>query len=263
MGNPAPHRARKRFGQHFLHDQNIIHKIISALNPQPQQSIIEIGPGQGALTLPLLKRCQQLTAIELDRDLIPILQQKSASIGELTLINQDVLNLQLSELDLPTPFRLVGNLPYNISTPLMFHLLKSSALISDMVFMLQKEVAQRIIATPHNKLYGKLTVMMQYFCESEYLFDVPPGCFAPPPKVDSAVIRLRPFSVTPQPVDDYAALEQLVSAAFNQRRKTISNSLKNLLDKSTIAALGIDPSARAENLSLADFVQLTQAMLKQ
>ena len=260
MGNPAPHRARKRFGQHFLRDQNIIHKIISALNPQPGQSIIEIGPGQGALTLPLLKRCQKLTAIELDRDLIPILQQKSATLGELILVNQDVLNLQLDELELPTPLRLVGNLPYNISTPLMFHLLKSSSLISDMVFMLQKEVAQRIIATPHNKLYGKLTVMMQYFCESEYLFDVPPGCFAPPPKVDSAVIRLRPYSSPPLRVDDYDALDQLVSAAFNQRRKTISNSLKNLLNKSTIAELGIDPSARAENLSLSDFVKLTQAM---
>ncbi len=263
MGNPAPHRARKRFGQHFLHDQNIIHKIISALNPQPQQSIIEIGPGQGALTLPLLKRCQRLTAIELDRDLIPILQQKSASIGELTLVNQDVLKLELSELQLPTPLRLVGNLPYNISTPLMFHLLKSSNLIGDMVFMLQKEVAERIIATPHSKLYGKLTVMMQYFCASEYLFDVPPGCFSPPPKVDSSVIRLRPYSTPLHQVDNYQALEQLVSAAFNQRRKTISNSLKNLLNKGTIAELGIDPSARAENLTLADFVQLTQAMLKQ
>jgi 16S rRNA (adenine1518-N6/adenine1519-N6)-dimethyltransferase len=257
------HKARKRFGQHFLHDQNIIHKIISALNPQPGQNIIEIGPGQGALTLPLLKRCQKLTAIELDRDLIPILQRKSADIGELTLVNQDVLNFDLAEINLPPPFRMVGNLPYNISTPLMFHLLKSSSLISDMVFMLQKEVAQRIIASPHNKLYGKLTVMMQYFCESEYLFDVPPGCFSPPPRVDSAVIRLRPHKTLPVVVDDLNELERLVSTAFNQRRKTISNSLKNLIDRSTITSLGIDPSARAENLTLNDFVKLTQAMLNQ
>ncbi len=256
------HKARKRFGQHFLHDQNIIHKIISALNPQPGQNIVEIGPGQGALTLPLLKRCQRLTAIELDRDLIPILQRKSADIGELTLVNQDVLNFDLAALELDPPFRMVGNLPYNISTPLMFHLLKSSALISDMVFMLQKEVAQRIIADPHNKLYGKLTVMMQYFCESEYLFDVPPGCFSPPPRVDSAVIRLRPHATLPANVD-VDELEKVVSAAFNQRRKTISNSLKNLIDRSIINSLGIDPSARAENLSLTHFVQLTQAMLNQ
>jgi 16S rRNA (adenine1518-N6/adenine1519-N6)-dimethyltransferase len=257
------HKARKRFGQHFLHDQNIIHKIISALNPQPEQNIVEIGPGQGALTLPLLKRCQKLTAIELDRDLIPILQRKSADIGELTLMNQDVLNFDLAEINLTPPFRMVGNLPYNISTPLMFHLLKSSSLISDMVFMLQKEVAQRIIASPHNKLYGKLTVMMQYFCESEYLFDVPPGCFSPPPRVDSAVIRLRPHKTLPVVVDDLNELERLVSTAFNQRRKTISNSLKNLIDRSTITSLGIDPSARAENLTLNDFVKLTQAMLNQ
>ncbi len=256
------HKARKRFGQHFLHDQNIIHKIISALNPQPGQNIVEIGPGQGALTLPLLKRCQRLTAIELDRDLIPILQHKSVDIGELTLVNQDVLNFDLATLELDPPFRMVGNLPYNISTPLMFHLLKSSSLISDMVFMLQKEVAQRIIADPHNKLYGKLTVMMQYFCESEYLFDVPPGCFSPPPRVDSAVIRLRPHSNLPVNVD-VDELEKVVSAAFNQRRKTINNSLKNLIDRSTISSLGIDPSARAENLTLNDFVQLTQAMLNQ
>jgi 16S rRNA (adenine1518-N6/adenine1519-N6)-dimethyltransferase len=266
MSTPAAtvmtHKARKRFGQHFLHDQNIIHKIISALNPQPGQNIVEIGPGQGALTLPLLKRCQRLTAIELDRDLIPILQHKSVDIGELTLVNQDVLNFDLATLELDPPFRMVGNLPYNISTPLMFHLLKSSSLISDMVFMLQKEVAQRIIADPHNKLYGKLTVMMQYFCESEYLFDVPPGCFSPPPRVDSAVIRLRPHSNLPVNVD-VDELEKVVSAAFNQRRKTINNSLKNLIDRSTISSLGIDPSARAENLTLNDFVQLTQAMLNQ
>ncbi len=256
------HKARKRFGQHFLHDQNIIHKIISALNPQPGQNIVEIGPGQGALTLPLLKRCQKLTAIELDRDLIPILQRKASDIGELTLVNQDVLNFDLATLELDPPYRMVGNLPYNISTPLMFHLLNSSALISDMVFMLQKEVAQRIIADPNNKLYGKLTVMMQYFCESEYLFDVPPGCFSPPPKVDSAVIRLRPHASLPVNVD-VEALEKVVSAAFNQRRKTISNSLKNLIERTIISDLGIDPSARAENLSLSNFVQLTHAMLNQ
>jgi 16S rRNA (adenine1518-N6/adenine1519-N6)-dimethyltransferase len=256
------HKARKRFGQHFLHDQNIIHKIISALNPQPGQNIVEIGPGQGALTLPLLKRCQKLTAIELDRDLIPILQRKASDIGELTLVNQDVLNFDLATLELDPPYRMVGNLPYNISTPLMFHLLNSSALISDMVFMLQKEVAQRIIADPNNKLYGKLTVMMQYFCESEYLFDVPPGCFSPPPKVDSAVIRLRPHASLPENVD-VEALEKVVSAAFNQRRKTISNSLKNLIERTIISDLGIDPSARAENLSLSNFVQLTHAMLNQ
>lgn len=260
MGNPAPHRARKRFGQHFLHDQNIIRKMLNAINPQPGEALIEIGPGQGALTFPLLERCKELTAIELDRDLIPILQQQAESLGTLHLINSDVLTIDLSSLGLDPPLRVVGNLPYNISTPLMFHLLKYSPLIQDMHFMVQKEVAERIVAPPDSKHYGRLSVMMHYFCQCEYLFDVPPGCFSPPPKVDSAIIRLLPYAQPPVPVDDIDLLELVVKTAFNQRRKTISNSLKKLLDKNTLTDLNIDPKARAENLSLAQFIRITQTL---
>lgn len=251
------HKARKRFGQHFLHDQNIIHRIIRAINPQPGDRLIEIGPGQGALTIPLLQQCKELTAIELDRDLIPILQQRAQSIGELHLINQDVLTIDLSTLPLSPPLRLVGNLPYNISTPLMFHLLEHSELIEDMFFMLQKEVAERIIARPEDKHYGRLSVMMQYYCDSDYLFDVPPGCFSPPPRVDSAVIRLQPHVTPPVQVEDVSLLSLVVQTAFNQRRKTIHNSLKKILDNTHIESLGIDPGARAETLSLTDFAKLT------
>lgn len=257
MGKPPAHRARKRFGQHFLHDHNIIRKMLSAINPKPADQLIEIGPGHGALTYPLLERCGQLIAIELDRDLIPILQQQAKCIGELQLINQDILKFDLASLALEPPYRLVGNLPYNISTPLMFHLLEHSELIQDMHFMVQKEVAERIIARPHNKKYGRLSVMMQYHCQSEYVFDVPPGCFSPPPKVDSAIIRLIPHSAAPVQVNDLSRFEQVVQIAFNQRRKTIGNSLKNLIDKSTIESLGVDPKARAENLSLEEFALIS------
>ena len=265
MGNPAPHRARKRFGQHFLTDQRIIQHMLGAINPTSDQTIIEIGPGQGALTFPLLKRCQKLTAIELDRDLIPLLQKQANGIGELSLVNADVLTVDLQQLELPPPFRVVGNLPYNISTPLMFHLLRHSELIKDMHFMVQKEVALRIIARANDpagnsKHYGRLSVMMQFFCASEYLFDVPPGCFSPPPKVDSAVIRLLPHRAPPVQIDDIAKLEQVVQTAFNQRRKTIANSLKKLVGSDAIQQLGIDPGARAENLTLQDFARLSQLL---
>jgi len=267
MTNPQPHRARKRFGQHFLHDQNIIRKLLSAMNPQPSDSIIEIGPGEGALTFPLLQRCKELTAIELDRDLIPLLQKNSKPYGTLHLINSDVLQVDMSQLALTAPYRLAGNLPYNISTPLMFHMLKFRELIQDMHFMVQKEVAERIIAHPdqpnrNSKHYGRLSVMMQYHCHSEYLFDVPPGCFSPPPKVDSAIIRLIPHTKPPVTVNDMETFAALVQAAFNQRRKTISNSLKLFVDRTTMLSLDIDPGSRAENLGLQHFAQLSNHSIK-
>ncbi|MDJ0833654.1 MAG: 16S rRNA (adenine(1518)-N(6)/adenine(1519)-N(6))-dimethyltransferase RsmA [Gammaproteobacteria bacterium] len=261
MGNPPPHRARKRFGQHFLHDQHVIHRMLDAINPQPGQSLIEIGPGRGALTFPLLERCKQLTAIELDRDLIVLLQEKSRAFGQIHLISADVLKIDLSTLDLPTPYRLVGNLPYNISTPLMFHLLEYSDLIEDMHFMVQKEVAQRIIAGPGSKHYGRLSVMLQYHCQCDYLFDVAPGSFSPPPKVDSAIIRLLPHASLPHPVANIEQLALVVQSAFSQRRKTIHNSLKTVIDCARIAELDIDPGARAENLGLEDFVKLTTLII--
>jgi 16S rRNA (adenine1518-N6/adenine1519-N6)-dimethyltransferase len=252
------HRARKRFGQHFLHDQAIIDRILQALAPQPGENIVEIGPGQGALTWPLLKLCQRLTAIELDRDLVPLLQQKSVGLGELEVFNADILEFNLDSLAATGPFRVVGNLPYNISTPLMFHLLKSVALITDMHFMVQKEVAQRIVAVPGDSLYGRLSVMLQYRCQCQYLFEVPPESFTPPPRVDSAVIRLLPLSAPAAEVGDYATFAGIVQAAFGQRRKTISNSLKGLVSRDAMLAIDIDPGLRAENLGIADFAKLSR-----
>jgi len=267
MNSPAPHKARKRFGQHFLNDPRIIDAIIRALHPRAQDRLVEIGPGEGALTYPLLKKHGELTAIELDRDLIPRLHKHAAAIGRLHLINQDVLTVNLHELGLQPPLRLVGNLPYNISTPLMFHLLHQAELIADMHFMVQKEVALRIIARANDpagnsKHYGRLSVMMQYYCDSEYLFDVPPGSFSPPPKVDSAVIRLLPHASPPVQVDDISRLEEVVQTAFSQRRKTIANSLKKLIDSSALRRLDIDPSQRAENLSLQDFARISQSVTR-
>lgn len=252
------HQARKRFGQHFLHDQNIIESILRLLDPSPGEHIVEIGPGQGALTYPLLQRCEKLIAIELDRDLVPILKKKAADLGELEVINADVLEFDLASLPGNKIYRLVGNLPYNISTPLMFHLLESVAQIKDMHFMVQKEVALRIVARPGDNNYGRLSVMLQYQCNSQYLLDVAPGCFKPPPRVDSAVIRLIPLDKPEHDVGDYQNFSKIVQTAFGQRRKTISNSLKSLLDRDTIINCGIDPRMRAENLALSDYAKLSR-----
>ena len=254
------HRARKRFGQHFLHDRNIIDRILRAIAPQAGDNILEIGPGQGALTYPLLQRCDRLTAIELDRDLVPILEQRAPAFGQLEVINADILEFELSSIANTRKFRLVGNLPYNISTPLMFHLLESADLIEDMHFMVQKEVAQRIVAVPGDSSYGRLSVMLQCRCLCQYLFDVAPTCFRPPPKVDSAVIRLLPLERPKYAIGDAASFARIVQTAFSQRRKTVSNSLKSLLDRETIINCGIDPGLRAENLEIADFAKLSRAL---
>ena len=253
------HRARKRFGQHFLHDQNVIESILRAINPQPGENLIEIGPGQGALTYPLLQRCDKLIAIELDRDLVPLLARQAARFGELEIINTDILEFELSSIPGNRIFRVVGNLPYNISTPLMFHLLESVRQIQDMHFMVQKEVALRIVANPGEPNYGRLSVMLQYQCDCQYLLDVPPGCFRPSPRVDSAVIRLTPFASPRYDIGDYNRFAGIVQAAFSQRRKTISNSLKTVVDRKTILACEIDPGVRAENLAVADFARLSRA----
>ena len=252
-------RPRKRFGQHFLHDSTIVERILGAIDPQPGEPLLEIGPGRGALTLPLLRRCRRLIAVEIDRDLVPLLQREAEGIGELEIINADILGFDLASLEAPDALRLVGNLPYNISTPLMFHLLDSARLIRDMHFMVQKEVALRAVAGPGDKNYGRLSVMLQYRCRCHYLFDVPPGSFRPPPKVDSAVIRLEPYAQPQYQIGDYAVFSALVQAAFGQRRKTLSNSLKSMLDREALDACGIDPGLRAENLAIADFARLSQA----
>lgn len=252
------HRARKRFGQHFLHDQKVIDRILRALDPRPGDNLVEIGPGQGALTFPLLGVCEKLTAIELDRDLVPQLQRDSRAIGKLEIINADILEFRLESLAAVGKFRIVGNLPYNISTPLMFHLLESVSRIEDMHFMLQKEVAQRIVAAAGEPHYGRLSVMLQYRCACQYLFEVAPGSFSPAPKVDSAVLRLLPLDEPAEDVGDYATFSSIVQTAFGQRRKTIANSLKALIPRQTIIANDIDPGLRAENLTLADFAKLSR-----
>ncbi len=252
-------RARKRFGQHFLHDRNMIGRIIRAIDPKQNDNLLEIGPGRGALTLPLLKNCKQFTVVELDRDLIPVLQQKTAQSGELNVINADILKFELDSLPDSQDLRIVGNLPYNISTPLMFHLMDSISRIRDMHFMVQKEVAKRIVADAGSSNYGRLSVMIQYYCNCQYLFDVAPGCFTPPPKVDSAIIRLTPHVTPIARVNDFARFSAIVLAAFNQRRKSISNSLKSTLSSESFDDCQIDRRLRAENLTLQDFVCLANS----
>ncbi|MBS0556314.1 MAG: 16S rRNA (adenine(1518)-N(6)/adenine(1519)-N(6))-dimethyltransferase RsmA [Proteobacteria bacterium] len=257
--NAPTHRPRKRFGQHFLHDPGILRRIVDAIAPKPGQRIIEIGPGEGALTLPLLRAAGKLTAIELDRDLIEPLREKSRGIGELEIVNADVLTVDFSQLVHGAPIRLVGNLPYNISTPILFHCLDHAAAIADMHFMLQKEVVDRMAATPGSKVYGRLSVMLQLRCTVEPLLKVPPGAFRPPPKVDSAVVRLTPLPAGQIAGVDFGTIGNVVRAAFGQRRKTLSNALSGVMDASAIAAAGVDPRARAEQIEPAGFVALARS----
>jgi 16S rRNA (adenine1518-N6/adenine1519-N6)-dimethyltransferase len=251
------HIPRKRFGQNFLHDQHVIQKILAAIQPQPGQDLIEIGPGQGAITLPLLKACGRLQAIELDRDLLQPLQTAAANVGELILHNRDALRTDFCALRRGEQrLRVVGNLPYNISTPLLFHLLTQADCIEDMHFMLQKEVVERMAAPAGGEAYGRLSVMLQYRCAVQPLFGIGPGAFRPPPKVESAFVRLVPHRTPPVGIQDEALFARIVQQAFGQRRKTLRNTLKGLLDDQDFAALGIDPQVRAEQLDLATFARL-------
>ncbi|WP_428610320.1 16S rRNA (adenine(1518)-N(6)/adenine(1519)-N(6))-dimethyltransferase RsmA [Sedimenticola sp.] len=258
-----PHQAKKRFGQNFLHDPGVIQRIIAQINPKPDEHLVEIGPGQGAITRELLKRAGRLDAVELDRDLIHPLAVACADLGELNIYNSDALKFDFAQLAGDgRPLRLVGNLPYNISTPILFHLLQYADVIQDMHFMLQKEVVERMAAGPGSKTYGRLSVMMQAWCQVESLFEIGPGAFKPAPKVDSAIVRLIPYSEPPCRIDDATYFAQLVTSAFAQRRKTLRNSLGKLMDAELIGAAGIDPSLRAERLSLADFARLANLACK-
>ena len=251
------HVPRKRFGQNFLHDPGVIRNIVSAINPQPGQDLLEIGPGQGAITLPLLSVCGRLQAVELDRDLLAPLQAAAATLGELTLHNRDALRTDFCALRRDQQrLRIIGNLPYNISTPLLFHLLDQADCIEDMHFMLQKEVVERMAAAPGTNAYGRLTVMLQYRCEVIPLFGIGPGAFRPPPKVESAFVRLLPYRTRPVQVADENLFTQIVRLAFGQRRKTLRNTLKGVLESADFTTLGIDPQIRAEQLDLATFAQL-------
>ena len=254
------HVPRKRFGQHFLHDQGILRKIVLAIAPKPGDNVVEIGPGEGALTLPLLRELGSLTAIELDRDLVPRLRDAAEGVGTLEIVQADVLTVDFATLAAMGPLRVVGNLPYNISSPILFHCIESIDAIRDMHFMLQREVVDRMAAAPGSKVYGRLSVMLQLVCRVDPLLHVPPGAFRPPPKVDSAVVRLTPRPPEERRFADPALLERVVKAAFGQRRKTLSNALGDLADAEKIAQAGIDPRTRAEQLAPAAFVRLADVL---
>jgi 16S rRNA (adenine1518-N6/adenine1519-N6)-dimethyltransferase len=254
-------RPKKSFGQHFLHERRYIERIVGAISPRPEDFLIEIGPGEGALTFPLLAAAGKLTAIELDTDLIPNLQANSAGIGELTIVHADVLKVDFTALAQrhgAERLRIAGNLPYYISSPILFHCIDHAAAITDMHFMLQKEVVDRMAAEPGSKVYGRLSVMLQLACRVEPLFDVPPGAFRPPPKVDSSVVRLVPLAADQRHDADPERLYAIVKAAFAQRRKTLSNALRQLMDADTIRLADVDPKARAETLAPEDFVRLAK-----
>ena len=256
----ARHLTKKRFGQHFLHDPGILRRIVQAIAPQRGQIMIEIGPGDGALTLPLLRELGRLTVIELDRDLVPRLRASAAGIGELEIINADVLTVDFSALAAGAKLRIAGNLPYNISSPILFHCLDHIDAIEDMHFMLQKEVVERMAAAPGSKVYGRLSVMLQLVCRVDPLLNVPPGAFRPPPKVDSAVVRLTPRAIAERPAADSDLIARIVKAAFGQRRKTLSNALANVVSPEQIVAAGIEPRMRAEQLAPAAFVELAKVV---
>jgi 16S rRNA (adenine1518-N6/adenine1519-N6)-dimethyltransferase len=261
MSEQYQHRARKRFGQNFLHDAGVIDRILRAIHARPGDRLLEIGPGQGALTEGLLGSGAQLDVVELDKDLIPILNQKFAGQGNFNLHQGDALKFDFNSLGAaPSSLRVVGNLPYNISTPLIFHLLQNASLIRDMHFMLQKEVVERLAAGPGGGDWGRLSIMVQYHCRVEHLFNVGPGAFNPPPKVDSAIVRLVPHTTLPHPAKDHRLLERVVREAFNQRRKTLRNTLKALLPNEAIEAAGVDGSLRPEQLDLAAFVRLADQL---
>jgi len=256
------HKARKRFGQNFLHDAGVIDRIVKSIAPKPGQHMVEIGPGQGALTEPLLEATGgDLDVVELDRDLIPILRTRFFRASALRIHEADALTFDYGTLiNDERPLRLVGNLPYNISTPLMFHLLNESERIHDMHFMLQKEVVQRLCAAPGDNAYGRLSIMMQYRCEARYLFTVPPGAFTPAPKVESAIVRLNPRKTLPFVARDHKKFEIVVRTAFGQRRKTLRNNLKTLISAEQLETIGINPGLRAETLSIEQFVNIANSM---
>ncbi|HED15530.1 MAG TPA: 16S rRNA (adenine(1518)-N(6)/adenine(1519)-N(6))-dimethyltransferase RsmA [Gammaproteobacteria bacterium] len=249
------HKARKRFGQNFLNDPDIIARIIGAINLAVDDQVIEIGPGKAAITRPLLERLDSLDVVELDRDLIPLLAGIDQT-GKLHIHQADALNFDFCQLvRTGKQARIVGNLPYNISTPLLFHLFVQHC-IADMHFMLQKEVVLRLAASPGTKQYGRLSVMAQYYCEITPLFEIGPECFDPAPKVTSAFVKLTPKPLHQLTARNMNKLGQVVSMAFSQRRKTLRNALREIATVEEMEAVGINPGSRAENLAVSDFIAL-------
>ena len=254
------HVAKKRFGQNFLTDQAVIAGLVEAISPQKNQTIVEIGPGLGALTKPLLKKIDHLHVVEIDRDIVSWMQKEYAN-SNITIHNVDALKFDFSQLG--NYLRVTGNLPYNISTPILFHLLDNLVHISDMHFMLQKEVVERMVAQPSTPAYGRLSVMLQYHLQMEYLITAPPQAFEPAPKVESAFVRCIPHAIKPDVADDYNLFYKVVLAAFGQRRKTIRNTLKDFLEDDDFVQLSLNPQLRAENLSVKNFVAISNFHFKQ
>ena len=253
------YKARKRFGQNFLHDAHWIGRIVAAIDPRPGQALIEIGPGQAALTRELIQVAGQVSAVEIDRDLAAWLRTQFPP-EQLSLIEADALNYDWRALaEARGPLRIVGNLPYNISSPLLFALAEIADRVSDQHFMLQKEVVDRMVAAPGSKTYGRLSVMLQARYSLRKMFDVPPGAFTPPPQVTSSIVRMIPKPVAQWPQVDQEVFGKVVAAAFGQRRKTLRNALSEVLSEDAIRAAGVDPGARAETLPLEAFVRLAQA----
>lgn len=257
------HTARKRFGQNFLTDESVISRIVGAISPDNDHVMVEIGPGLGALTEPVAESIDNLTVVELDRDLVERLQVHPILKDKLTIHQGDALQFDFSQLKQDgKKMKVFGNLPYNISTPLMFHLFEFAEFIETMHFMLQKEVVLRLSASPGSKAYGRLTVMAQYFCQVVPVLEVPPGCFTPPPKVDSAVVRLLPYAEKPYPCEDVNVLRHLCTTAFNMRRKTLRNNLKGMLNDDDFATLNIDATLRPEQISVQQYVAMANHYIK-
>jgi 16S rRNA (adenine1518-N6/adenine1519-N6)-dimethyltransferase len=257
---PLSHRPRKRFGQHFLVDSGVVDAIIRAVHPAKSDTIVEIGPGQGAITDARAASAGHLHAIELDRDLAAALRRKYGDQPNVTIHEADVLDFDFASLG--ENLRIVGNLPYNISTPLLFHLLKFRERILDMHFMLQKEVVERMAAGPGSKAYGRLGIMLGCHLRIESLFDVERTAFSPPPEVTSAVVRLDPLPEGTYAIADETALSRLVATAFMQRRKTLRNALKNVVGPDDFEAVGIDASLRPEQIAIADYVALSNRLVQ-
>ena len=249
---------RKRFGQHFLHDPTIIERIIRAIDPRPGARIVEIGPGRGALTLPLLRKVGKLDVVEVDRDLATELVERCRNLGRLNLLRQDALKTDFSGFG-PAPVQVVGNLPYNVSTPLLFHLLRFGE-ISRMLFMLQKEVIDRLCAGAGTPDYGRLSVMAQARCRTEKLFDVAPGAFSPSPKVHSAMVEVTVLPEATERIGNFQRFTELVRTAFSSRRKQISNGLKPWFGPAQLEQLHVSPDARPAELSVEDYIRLANAL---
>lgn len=249
------HTPRKSLGQHFLHQANVVSNIVSAFHPRPDDHVVEIGPGRGVLTEPVLEKVDRLDVVELDSELITLLAQRFGDHPGLHIHHIDALQFDYCSIAGSGRIRIIGNLPYNISTPLLFRLLDCDC-VRDMLLMLQREVVDRLLAQPGNKNYGRLSVMVQQRCRLQRVMNVAPGAFTPPPKVDSAVVALVPYNDPPHPVVDRTRLDTIVRAAFAQRRKTLRNALKGVLEAPELLAIGIDPGLRAEQISVTEYVRM-------